>query len=121
MQLKAFALVLAFQTGRSGAKLVAQGHLQTEHVITSDVLTARHLKRKCGASSGKVDQVTEGGKNTILNTKYCKFHISRVRGWEELKQAVFLLHILEMLSTHWSKTDAALGLQQEKSENRDGR
>lgn len=31
MQLEAFALVFAFQAGRSGAKLVAKGHLKAEH------------------------------------------------------------------------------------------
>lgn len=37
MQLKAFTLVLAFQTGRSSTKLVAQGHLETEHMTASDI------------------------------------------------------------------------------------
>ena len=32
MQLEAFALVLAFQAGRSSAKLVPEGHLETEHM-----------------------------------------------------------------------------------------
>lgn len=32
MQLEAFALVLAFQASRSGAKLVPEGHLETEHM-----------------------------------------------------------------------------------------